>query len=178
MHSIVRRGGALSVVAALLVAGSAGAGAIRQAAARSSAASGNVDWPGFGNTSDNTRYSTLTQINTGNVGKLGLAWTAQEGGNLAAWETDPVVVNGVMYFTTNTNQVRAVNAATEKLIWQYTPQVNFSLAIAGGGGGTPTNRGVTVANGKVYLLTFDNQLIALQASTGERLWDTRVADST
>ncbi|MDB5059010.1 MAG: putative pyrrolo-quinoline quinone, partial [Chloroflexi bacterium] len=177
MHPMVRRGVALGVIATLLIAGSAGAGAVRQAAARSTAASGAVDWPGFGNTSDNTRYSPLTQINTGNVGKLGLAWTAQEGANLSALETDPVVVNGVMYYTTNVDQVRAVNAATGKLIWQYTPQVSFYHAIAGGGGGVPTNRGVTVANGKVYLLTFDNQLIALQASTGERLWDSSVADA-
>ncbi|MDB5058310.1 MAG: putative pyrrolo-quinoline quinone, partial [Chloroflexi bacterium] len=178
MHSIVRRGVALGVVASLLMSGSATVGAIKQAAARSTGASSNADWPVFGNTSDNTRYSSLTQINTKNVGKLGLAWTAQEGGNLSNWETDPVVVNGVMYLTTNTDQVRAVNAATGKLLWQFTPQVNFTLAVAGGGGGTPTNRGVAVANGKVYLLTFDDQLIALQASTGEKLWSTKVANSS
>ncbi|HWE64480.1 MAG TPA: PQQ-binding-like beta-propeller repeat protein [Chloroflexota bacterium] len=177
MHSIVRRGVAVAVAASLLVAGSAGAGAIQRAAAGTSpAASGNVDWSSFGNTSDNTRYSSLTQINTGNVGTLGLAWTAQEGGTLSAWETDPVVVNGVMYYTTNADQVRAVDAATGQLHWQYTPKVDFYHAIAGGGGGVPTNRGVTVAAGKVYLLTFDNQLIALQAATGEKLWDSQVAD--
>src|SRR5260370_30539057 len=103
MHSIVRRGVALGIAASLLLAGSAGAGAFQQAAARSTAATANLDWPGFGNTSDNTRYSPLTQINTGNVGKLGLAWTAQEGGNLSAWETDPVGVQGVMDYTTNTD---------------------------------------------------------------------------
>jgi PQQ-dependent dehydrogenase (methanol/ethanol family) len=41
----------------------------------------------------------------------------------------------------------------------------------------PTNRGVTIANGRVYLLTFDDQLISLQQATGEELWDTRVANS-
>jgi PQQ-dependent dehydrogenase (methanol/ethanol family) len=151
---------------------------VRAASAPSTVARGNVDWPWWGNTTDNTRYSTLTQISTKTVGTLGLAWTAQEGGSLSAWETDPVVVNGVLYYTTNTDQVRAVNAATGKLIWQYTPQVNFYHAIAGGGGGVPTNRGVAVANGRVYLLTFDNQLIALQAATGEAVWHSSVADAT
>src|SRR4051812_38839909 len=56
------------------------------AAAPRAGASGTVDWPWWGNTTDNTRYSTLTQINSGNVGQLGLAWTAQEGGTLSAWE--------------------------------------------------------------------------------------------
>jgi glucose dehydrogenase len=148
------------------------------AAARTTAASGTVDWPWWGNTTDNTRFSPLTQINSATVGKLGLAWTAQEGGNLLAWETDPVVVQGVMYYTTNLDQVRAVNAATGKRLWQYTPRVNFFRAIAGGGGGVPTNRGVTVANGKVYLLTFDDQLIALQAATGDVVWHAQVADAS
>jgi quinohemoprotein ethanol dehydrogenase len=136
----------------------------------------NVDWPLFGNTSDNTRFSTLSQVNAGNVSKLGVAWTMSEGANLATWETMPVVVGGVMYFTTNVDQVLAVDAATGRLLWKFTPKVNLYLAIAGGGGGTPTNRGVAVANSKVYELTFDNQLIALQAATGEKLWDTQVAD--
>jgi glucose dehydrogenase len=177
MGSILTRGAAGAMVMSLVLAGAANASTLRQSAnAKTTAAGVSVDWPKFGNTSDNTRFSTLTQIDSSNVGKLGLAWTAQEGNKLTAWETDPVVVNGTMYFTTNSDQVRAVNAATGKLLWQYTPSVDFYHAIAGGGGGVPTNRGVEVANGKVYLLTFDNQLIALQASTGEKLWRSQVAD--
>jgi len=138
-----------------------------------------LDWRAWNEelaASPNPFAVVLSQINTGNVGKIGLAWSASEGNNLVAFETDPVVVNSVMYYTTNANQVRAVNAATGKLIWQFTPKVDFYHAIAGGGGGVPTNRGVTVANGKVYLLTFDDHLISLQASTGEKLYDTQVAD--
>lgn len=148
------------------------------AAEHSVAATANVDWPHFGNTTDNTRYSPLSQINTSNVSRLGFAWTIQEGKNLATSETDAVVVGGTMYLTTNTDQVIAVNAATGKVKWKYTPVVNLYLAISGGGGGVPTNRGVTVANGAVYLLTFDDQLIALDAATGERVWRTTVADAT
>src|SRR5437588_13096251 len=91
--------------------------------ALAAAAATNADWPHFGNTSDNTRFSPLTQINTGNVSKLGVAWTMAEGPQLAGFENDPVVINGVLYMTTNLDQVRAVNAATGQMLWQYTPRV-------------------------------------------------------
>ena len=179
MSSIVRRGTMATLVALLALAGSvhvtgSSVGSAHHGKAAASAM--NVDWPRFGNTTDNTRFSPLTQINASNVNKLGIAWTMSEGANLSVWETDPVVVNGTMYLTTNTDQVLAVNAATGKLLWKFTPAVNFYLAIAGGGGGVPTNRGVAVVNGKVYLLTFDARLVALQAATGEKLWSVQVAN--
>jgi len=183
MHRSLRRGGALVALASLLVVGAASsrlntpaAGASTTPAARTAAASKNVDWASFSGTNDATRFSSLTQITPSNVRKLGVAWTAQQGKNLVGWETVPVVVNGVMYYTTQTDQVRAVNAATGKLLWQYTPKVDFYRSIAGGGGGVAQNRGVTVVNGTVYLTTFDARLVALQASTGEKLWTSNVAD--
>src|SRR6185437_14225136 len=160
---------------ALVAAGSLGAH-VTQPSAGARAAAANTDWPLFGGNADNTRYSPLTQINAAYVAKLGVAWTASEGKNLIEFETVPVVVNGTMYYTTDTDQVRAVNAATGKLLWQYTPKVDFYRSIAGGGGGVAINRGVTIVNGTVYAVTFDARLIALQASTGEKLWQTNVAD--
>lgn len=177
MGSVLRIFTAIVVLMLIGVGGHAAISRQAGAPATASAASGNVNWSMFGNNMDNTRFSSLTQINTGNVKKLGLAWTMQEGANQSVFETDPVVVNGTMYLTSNTDQVMAVDAATGKLKWRYSPAVNFYNAISGGGGGVATNRGVTVANGKVYLLTFDNQLIALQASTGEKLWRSVVASS-
>jgi alcohol dehydrogenase (cytochrome c) len=179
MHSAIQRGTRAGLAAALVLAGFVSISGIhagdtpRQAAA----AGANVDWPLWGNNSDNNRYSTLTQITKSNLSQLGIAWTQDEGKNLTTFETVPVVIGGVMYYTTNSNVVRAVDAATGKLKWQYTPKVNFYEAIAGGGGGVPTNRGVTVAQNTVYELTFDDQLIALQQSTGEVLFKTTVADA-
>jgi alcohol dehydrogenase (cytochrome c) len=168
----------VGILASVLVASTISATVSQRSVVSTQAAGSgaNVDWALLGNSYDNTRYSTLDQINTSNVKSLGLAWSQQEGPNLSGWETDPIVVDGVMYYTTAVDQVRAVNAATGKLLWQYTPKVNFYQAIAGGGGGAPSNRGVTVANDVAYLLTFDDQLIALQASTGEKLWQTTVSD--
>ncbi|HWE63166.1 MAG TPA: PQQ-binding-like beta-propeller repeat protein, partial [Chloroflexota bacterium] len=165
-------------MASLILAGIGGITWARQVSGHANAASAaNMDWPAFGNTADNTRFSTLNQITTGNVGKLGVAWTQQEGKNLTAFEGVPVVIKGTMYYTTNIDQVRAVNAATGKLLWQYTPKVDFYHSVAGGGGGVPVNRGVTVANGRVYLATFDARLIALQAATGEVVWNVSVANN-
>ncbi|HXT38119.1 MAG TPA: PQQ-binding-like beta-propeller repeat protein [Chloroflexota bacterium] len=174
MRFTLKRGAYAAILLSLLAAGAAGAAPTQYAAssAKAAASGPNVDWASFGNTANNNHYSSLTQINSANVNQLGVAWTAQEGPGLLGWETDPLVVKGVMYFTTQLDQVRAVDATTGKLLWQYTPKVDFSVSIAGGGGGVAENRGVTVANDRVYLLTFDNQLISLQASTGEVLWRT------
>src|SRR5207245_2447160 len=114
MSLVLRRGSVLGLVALVVLSGSAAMSNVRGASGHGTiAAQGarNVDWPWFGNTSDNTHYSPLAQINAGNVSKLGVAWTMQEGKDLAIWETDPIVINGIMYLTTNTDQVMAVNAA-------------------------------------------------------------------
>jgi glucose dehydrogenase len=125
----------VGILASVLVASTISATVSQRSAVATLAAGkgANVDWALLGNSYDNTRYSTLDQINTSNVKSLGLAWSQQEGPNLSGWETDPIVVDGVMYYTTAVDQVRAVNAATGKLLWQYTPKVNFYQAIAGGG---------------------------------------------
>jgi glucose dehydrogenase len=60
--------------------------------------------------------------------------------------------------------------------WSYTPHVNFFGPVSGGGATFPANRGVAVAGGLVYELTFDCQLIALDARTGRLRWQVTVAD--
>jgi alcohol dehydrogenase (cytochrome c) len=180
MRPLLQRGIRTGLAAALVLAGFVSTSGIHAATTprQASAAGTNMDWPLWGNNTDNNRYSTLTQINKRNLSQLGVAWSQSEGKNLTTFETVPLVVGGVMYYTTNSNVVRAVDAATGKLLWQYTPKVNFYEAIAGGGGGVPTSRGVTVAQHTVYLVTFDDQLIALQQSTGEVLFKTTVADAS
>jgi alcohol dehydrogenase (cytochrome c) len=168
---------AVAVAGAAVVGGQITGGTSNaKAATDARAAAAANDWPNFGNTPDNTRYSTLSQVNTKNVAKLGLAFTVPEGKNVATWETYPVEVGGTLYITTNTDQVIAMDATNGKVKWKYTPKVKFYLAVAGGGGGVATNRGVVVADGKVFMQTFDNQLTALQSSTGELLWKTEVAN--
>jgi alcohol dehydrogenase (cytochrome c) len=134
-----------------------------------------VDWPLWGNTPQNTRYSTLRQVDAGDLGELRLAWSRSEGFGQYSWETFPVVVAGTMYYTTNTDEVLAVDAATGALRWSYVPSINPLLGPQGAEA-APVNRGVTVGGGRVYELTVDDQLIALEAASGRRLWSVRVAD--
>jgi glucose dehydrogenase len=80
-----------------------------------------------------------------------------------------------MYYTTDTGAVDAVDATSGRPRWSYTPKVDF---FASGQAGTvePVSRGVAVGAGRVYEVTYDDQLIALDASTGHVLWDVRAAD--
>ncbi len=82
------------------------------------AAAGGRDWPVYGGTPENNRYSPLTQINRGNVQRLQVAWSfdTEEPGGL---QTSPIVVEGVLYGLTPTQKVFALNAATGKLLWKF-----------------------------------------------------------
>jgi alcohol dehydrogenase (cytochrome c) len=134
-----------------------------------------VGWPGFGNGSDQARFSPLTQVSRATVARLGVAWSYAPGPEMAQWESYPVVVGRTMYVTTNTGQVLALDAGSGARRWTYTPRVDFLFG-SRAGQLQPTNRGVTVAHGRVYLLTYDDQLIALRADDGRALWSVPVAD--
>jgi alcohol dehydrogenase (cytochrome c) len=154
----------------LLLAGCGGSGGTD-----SDSAAGNAGWPHWGNTAENTHFAHLDQVDRDNVSDLEVAWTRPEGQGQVAWETFPIVVGRTMYYDTGTDQVLAVDAATGKVRWAYTPLVDF---IAGPGLQTdePVSRGVTYGDGRIYLTTFDDQLIALDAKTGRPLWKTQVID--
>jgi alcohol dehydrogenase (cytochrome c) len=165
----------IGIFALLLVLFFSGSAAPESAyAARPVAKGTTVDWPHFGNTTDQTRFSTLTQIDKHNVQELGIAWTFSQGAHLSEWETDPVVVHGVMYITTNTSEVVALDAASGRVLWRFTPQVDF-IRLLQGASFAPVNRGVEVANGHVYLVAYGAQLFALDARSGHVQWHTRVA---
>lgn len=139
------------------------------------AAEAEVDWPRFGNTTDQRRYAAVPQINAGTVGQLGVAWSMTEDPRVPLWEADPVVVHGVMYLTTSTDEVFALRADSGKVLWRYTPTVDF-VQFALAGEVTPINRGVEVAAGAVFVATLDDQLIALDARSGAQRWSARIAD--
>jgi quinoprotein glucose dehydrogenase len=82
------------------------------------AAKATHDWPVYGGTAENNRFSTLAQINRKNVKRLAVAWTfdTEEPGGL---QTSPIVVDGVLYGLTPTQKVFALNAATGKLLWKF-----------------------------------------------------------
>lgn len=126
-----------------------------------------ADWPQHGRTAFEQRYSPLDQINTQTIGRLGLAWH-QDFDTLRGQEATPLVVDGVMYTTTNWSKVEALDAATGRVLWRYDPRVPGN--IAGRGCCDTVNRGAAFQDGRVYVGTFDGRLIALDAKSGALLW--------
>jgi PQQ-dependent dehydrogenase (methanol/ethanol family) len=137
------------------------------------------DWPMFGRDQNATFYAPQTQITTGNVRKLGIAWSTSLGPEQFLVEGYPVESHGTVYITTSSDEVQAYDAATGKRKWQYAPRVDFSQSTGVGGYGVTTNRGVAMADGNVFELSFDDHLRAISAASGEELWSTSVvSDST
>jgi alcohol dehydrogenase (cytochrome c) len=136
-----------------------------------------MTWPVFGGGTDNTRFSALGQITTGNVARLGVAWSKPLGQFSSLNESYPVMIGRTVFLTTSTDEVMAFDAASGVRNWSYAPMVDFSLSRGVGGYGVAVNRGVAVSGGKVYLLTFDDRLRAVSQATGEELWSTVVADA-
>lgn len=131
-----------------------------------------ADWPHYGGTHAAWRYSELDQINTDNVSRLVPAWIFQTGDYTDGLQVTPIVVDGVMYISTNNNHVIALNAATGEQIWRYEYQGQAS-------GGfwvqfQHHNRGVAVANGKVFVGTYDNYVVAIDAKIGNEVWKVNV----
>lgn len=118
-----------------------------------------------------TRYYPARQINQDNVRSLRPAWIFQTEIK-ESMETSPIVVNGVMYATTSFNHVYAIDARTGQQIWHYKHKMGPITTYCCG----PNNRGVAVSGDMVYMGTLDARLVALNAKTGEVVWDVEIAD--
>ncbi|OUJ15621.1 PQQ-dependent dehydrogenase, methanol/ethanol family [Acetobacter sp. DsW_063] len=127
------------------------------------------NWLTYGRTYSEQRYSPLDQINRSNVGDLKLAWFYDLDTNRGQ-EGTPLVVDGVLYATTNWSKIKALKADTGQLLWDYDPKVPGNVADRGCC--DTVNRGLAYWNGKVYFGTFDGRLIALDAKTGKLVWST------
>src|SRR5271163_2943385 len=127
------------------------------------------NWMSYGRTYNEQRFSPLKQINDQNVGQLGLAWYVDLDVRRGQ-EATPIVVDGVMYFSTAWSKVSAVNAATGEKLWSYDPKVPPEWAI--NACCDVVNRGVAVWRGKVFVGTLDGRLVALDAATGKAVWET------
>lgn len=129
-------------------------------------ASSDTEWPVFGGNWDHQRHTLSTQITPRNVGQLDLAWEFDTGVS-SSFQATPIVVNGVMFISLPFNHVVALKADTGKLVWRYTHDRIKNRPMCCG----PANRGVAVSDGKVFMGTVDSRLLALDARTGQKLWD-------
>jgi quinohemoprotein ethanol dehydrogenase len=134
------------------------------------------DWLSYGRNYAEDRYSTLEQINKGNIKNLGLAWSLTISTTLNGIETTPIVVDGIMYFTGPWSKVYAANAVTGQMLWTYDPQVPgyYGQKLCC----DVVNRGVAVYKGRVYVGAIDGRLISLDASNGKPVWEIMTVDTT
>ncbi len=140
------------------------------------------DWLTYNGELNGNRYSELTQINTRNVNKLRLKWifsvplwkqflpdTAYFRAKMQFFgvETTPIVADGIMYIT-GPHQAFALDARTGQEIWQYwRPRTPLGFGDASLG----TNRGVAILGDKVFKVTDNAHLIALNRTTGKLVWE-------
>src|SRR3984885_1211479 len=131
------------------------------------------NWMSYGRTYNEQRFSPLKEVTDRNVGQLGLAWH-YDLDTRRGQEATPVVVDGVMYFTSAWSKVFAVDGATGTPIWTYDPKVPPEWSV--NACCDVVNRGVAAWQGKVFVGTLDGRLIAIDAKTGKRMWETLTID--
>src|SRR5262245_63422631 len=132
-------------------------------------------WLSYGRTQGETRYSTLKQIDTTNVKRLGLAWSYVMGAGGGNQEGTPLVWNNTLYGITTWSVVFALDARTGKELWRWDPEVNQTTVrpvICCG----IVNRGIALYNGMIIAPSIDGRLLALNALTGKPVWERRVVD--
>jgi PQQ-dependent dehydrogenase (methanol/ethanol family) len=122
----------------------------------------------------NQRYSELKQINKDNAKDLQVAWTFSTG-VLRGHEGGPIVVGDTMYIHTPfPNKVFAISLEDQQIKWKYEPKQDPTVI--------PVmccdtvNRGVAIAEGKVFLQQADTNLVALDAKTGKEIWKVKNGD--
>ena len=115
-------------------------------------------WSAYGGGPEQIRYSSLRQINRTNVRQLEVAWT-YDTGEMGGMQTQPVIVDGVLYACTPTHKTFALQAATGKHLWTFDPMIV----------GRGPNRGVMYWAGgsdKRVFAAVDQYVYALDAGNG------------
>ena len=116
------------------------------------------DWPAYGGRIEQTRHSSLQQINRNNVSQLEVAWT-YDTGEKGGLQTQPIVVDGVFYALTPSHKAFALRAATGEVLWTFDSKIKVQGA----------NRGVmywSEGNERRIFAAVDDYVYALDARTG------------
>ena len=130
------------------------------------------DWLTYNGDLSANRYSELKQINNANVSALRLKWLYPT--QYFGLETTPLASDGVLYFTAP-NQVIALDALTGAELWKYarpqTPGLDGDAKLG-------TNRGVAILNEKVFFVTDNAHLLAINRADGALLWEVLIPDES
>lgn len=138
-----------------------------------SAAAEPQNWLTYNGTYNSQRFSTLSQVTPANVIDLEMKWIVQNQ-VFGAWQSNPLVVDGVMYLTQRPNDVMAIDAKTGAMFWlyRYTPSDKARVCCGA------NNRGVAILGDTLFMGTLDARLIAIDAKNGRPLWNVEVGDVT
>ena len=127
-------------------------------------------WLMYRRTYEGWGFSPLDQIDKSNVADLAPVWTFDTG--MADGQPQaPPIVNGETMFVTTATQVIALDASTGTLRWRYEHSLPPRVRTP-----HPTNRGVALYEDMVYVGTLDAKVLALEARTGEMVWERTIAD--
>jgi alcohol dehydrogenase (cytochrome c) len=136
------------------------------------ASSATVEWLLPGGSYNGQRFSKDTQIAAANVSRLRVQWIHQFSAGETPNESTPIVAGNYIYATAPPSTVIAMDVRTGREIWQFSRSMPVDLRLCC----LATNRGVAVFGRRVYLATLDAHLVALDAGTGQVLWDTKVSE--
>ena len=130
-------------------------------------------WLTFGGNYSNQRHSPLTQITPANVDRLVPQWTFQTG-TLGNFETTSLLRDNVLYVTGPQNVAWALDARTGRQIWRYRRELPPNLTACCG----LVNRGFGILGDKLFMVTLDAHLLALDRKTGAIAWDVTMQEYT
>ena len=128
------------------------------------------NWLTYSGNTSSQRYSLLNQITPANVANVKLQWAFQAR-STERFEATPLVVEGTMYLTQAPNDILALDAATGEIKWLYSYSPSREARPCCG----RVNRGVAILGNTLYMGTIDAHLVAVNARTGELVWDKAVA---
>src|ERR687897_3025605 len=123
-------------------------------------------WLTFGGNYANHRHSPLTQITPDNVSRLKPLWTFQTAA-VGNFETTSLMRDNVLYVTGPQNIAWAIDARTGRQIWRYRRELPPNLTACCG----LVNRGFAILGDKLFMVTLDAHLLALDTRTGAIVWD-------
>jgi len=130
-----------------------------------------VNWTTYNGDIGGNRYTTMTQIDKSNVKRVAPRWVFTLP-NVFPLEGTPIVMDGVMYVT-SANECYALDAGSGGQIWHFKRDRTPGLTGVGAAG---MNRGVAIAGDKVFMVTDNAHLIALNKAGGELVWEAELAD--
>lgn len=135
------------------------------------------DWLMWRRTLDGWGYSPLNQIDRSNVGDLRMVWSRALN-TPGRQQGTPLVYNGVLYMPNPNDVIQAINATTGDLIWEHRRPVPDDVCALLITSLCQTNRNLAIYDNLIIDTSIDDHIFALDAETGDMVWETEILDYT